>query len=846
MTVRIFYSYSHKDKNHKGDLEKRLKTLQQNRTISSWSDREILPGGHIPPEIRTQMKKANIILLLLSSDFLSSESCQKEIKMALQFKRKNKVTIIPIILRDCPWKDNTDLAGLKALPEDGKPVVNWPSIDSAWLDVYEGIKKQVEQIQNDVKPTIKDDFKKRLLENPTRNEPLNERFIYPDIINNNIASKQLENNEMNSKKLVKLDNFNNPYILLEGDDQCGKTALSSMLFLEYLNSGLYPVCIESSKISKHAGFIKIIEKGYKNQYNNWQTCISLPKDKRILFIDDIDDSNKNNEAFYKFVSSIKDHFKGAIILTSPSMSLSIRKSKYNAFSYFQNYSIMPFGHKKRNELVKKYISLDEKVEFDINDNCHVKTMDQYTQYIDVIIGSNIVPGYPVFILAILDSIRLMRLNQDIQKTSYGHCYHAMITMLLYKINVKPEEYDSYFNFLTQLAYWMFNKNLKNISDSQLDEFLNSYDEKYIMPRKEIIDDILIKAHIIKVKDKLYSFKYIYVYYYFVAKYLSESIESGNNEKTIKKLIDEVYLKDNSNILIFLTHHTKNKKLIKDISSNTDNILKEYDEATLSGDEKEFIKNLQEALKNFQLPDSSHSIDEERDRQLKDKDKSSIDSKVEQTKPNKQDEDILWNEIEKSIKKMEIIGQILRNQYGSLEKKQLKNLFHRAQNVGLRLMKDFMETMLGKREIIENLVKKIVGTKDEALPPEQVERISKLIVDQMSYSILFGLLHKIVYSIGYDKIIDIADEVNQENDTVASKLINLYIHTWYKKTLNVKKIASLHKEFKDDKNYQAIYILKHIVVRHIYMHHVHYKDKQRIANLLGFSMKNQILAQEKLK
>ena len=57
------------------------------------------------------------------------------------------------------------------------------------------------------------------------------------------------------------------------------------------------------------------------------------------------------------------------------------------------------------------------------------------------------PSYPIFILSIFDSIQLMHPKQDLQKTSYGHCYHAMITMLLYKIDIRPEEYDSYFNFL---------------------------------------------------------------------------------------------------------------------------------------------------------------------------------------------------------------------------------------------------------------------------------------------------------------------------------------------------------------------------------------------------------------
>ena len=245
-------------------------------------------------------------------------------------------------------------------------------------------------------------------------------------------------------------------------------------------------------------------------------------------------------------------------------------------------------------------------------------------------------------------------------------------------------------FSTQLAYWMFNKNLKSISNTQLDEFLESYKKDYIIPKEKGIEKTLIKANIIKMKDNLYSFKYIYIYYYFVAKHIAENIGTKKARKIIQKLIQMVYLKDNSNILVFITHHTKDKDLIKDITSNTSDIFKQFSEATLSGSEKEFIKSLHETFKNIQLPNSSHNVEHERERQLKSKDKqkSSVDSDTEQTNLEEKDNDILTNEIGKSIKKMEIIGQILRNQYGSLEKKQLKNLFSRSSKCWFKIIEEF--------------------------------------------------------------------------------------------------------------------------------------------------------------
>ena len=109
----------------------------------------------------------------------------------------------------------------------------------------------------------------------------------------------------------------------------------------------------------------------------------------------------------------------------------------------------------------------------------------------------------------------------------------------------------------------------------------------------------------------------------------------------------------------------------------------------------------------------------------------------------------------------------------------------------------------------------------------------------------GLLHKIVNSLGYDKHIDIADAVNQEQNTVASKLINLSIHAWYTKKLDITKLKRLYSGFLNDNNGQAIFLLQDIVSFYIYMHPIGYKDKQKINSLLGFSVKKQVSIQGRL-
>ena len=107
-----------------------------------------------------------------------------------------------------------------------------------------------------------------------------------------------------------------------------------------------------------------------------------------------------------------------------------------------------------------------------------------------------------------------------------------------------------------------------------------------------------------------------------------------------------------------------------------------------------------------------------------------------------------------------------------------------------------------------------------------------------------MLHKIAHSIGYDKIIEMADIVNNKTNTEASKLINISIHTWYKKELDIDEIRKLNDEFSDNQFAQRI--LKDIVIQHLYMHKVDYREKQRLSSILNLPIEGQIMAQTSIE
>lgn len=162
--IKIFFSYSHLDEKIMEGLHKHLKTLIRNQVIDTWYDRKIVPGNELNSEIMLELETADIVLLLMSSNFIDSEYCYNiEMSKALELNSENKLRVIPVILKPCGWID-TPIKSLKVLPKDGRPILDsfWESNDHAYQNVYDGIK----QVIDDIKKNDQYDSDKSILRLP--------------------------------------------------------------------------------------------------------------------------------------------------------------------------------------------------------------------------------------------------------------------------------------------------------------------------------------------------------------------------------------------------------------------------------------------------------------------------------------------------------------------------------------------------------------------------------------------------------------------------------------------------------------------------------------------------------
>ena len=141
MHIALKTSVAHRAEDFRQALETHLSLLRRQGHIAVWHDRNITAGTTWAQAIDTHLRTAQIILLLISADFLASDYCvDTEMAHALERHAAGSARVIPIIVRPADWH-SAPFGALQALPTDGKAITSWPNLDEAWLNVAQGLRR---------------------------------------------------------------------------------------------------------------------------------------------------------------------------------------------------------------------------------------------------------------------------------------------------------------------------------------------------------------------------------------------------------------------------------------------------------------------------------------------------------------------------------------------------------------------------------------------------------------------------------------------------------------------------------------------------------------------------------
>ena len=681
---------------------------------------------------------------------------------------------------------------------------------------------------------------------------LSDFYVFPSLRNTKAYKEQEDeyfNDVEEANTLCGIDKKENTVLLL-GSEKSGKTSLCKILFKEYYNRKYVPVLINGCKINKSsiADFNKIIFRCYKEQYSEktLENFKQLENKKKVIMIDDFDKVRLNTKYRSKLIVNLNTYYPNIIITVNDLFPIEEityhEKQNVDVFRSYKEYQILEFGHLLRDKLINKWntlglfntISEDEL----LRKNTHAKRV------IDTIIGSNYIPSYPIFLLIILQAIEVGN-PQNLKSSSYGYYYDYLITRAFIKIKKTPDEIDAYANYIAELAKYIFDKKCYEITEDELHDFHEYYCEYYNLriDFNEYLKNLL-STSILEESNRIYRFKYNYLYYFFVAKYLSNNINENKIREQIKVMSKRLYISEFANIILFLTYHSKDPFIITNILENAKKIFSELNPVRLEKDIS-VINNLTHempklVLENIDVKDSREEILRKRDElEYSEKNESKIIENEDYDLEKDADKDL--NELDVipklnlSFKTIEILGQILKNYYGSLAGETKITLGEEAYFIGLRSLKSFFDILEKNIESVVDDITTIIN-KEKIDEREKIEKLSRKFVFMLCWFVTYSFIKKISESVGSEKLKETFKKILGRNDTISVNLIDISIKLDFYKTFPYSDIKKL--KIKLSGNNLSYTILKAFVIDYLYMFPTSHEVKQRICNTLGISIERQ--------
>lgn len=696
--VRLFYSYSHRDIRYKKQMEKVLKQLKREGDLQSWSDAEIPAGGSISGAISSELPKSHIVAFLLSPDFIASEACYKEWQDANKLVQDgHPVVLLPIILRPCEWQHFTG-GDIKALPQDGKPISNYDDEDAAWQEICEEVRRQTEKIRGT--HTVKPDFLNGLNTAPvssTQPMPFDDIYVFPRLAYQYEDTDRDELCEETIESAEQLLSHNR--IVVHGKERCGKTTLASHLALTLINNGEPLLLVDLDDDQQRLNERKLREsysEQFDGDYNVW-----LRQSDKTIIIDGVSQDPKS----LNFISKRLDDFERVVLLTSSDVYYSFLADDVRLADY-REYFFKPLTHGQQEQLIRKGLAT-----LDLKSPITDQLVDQAEKRVNsVIVTNKLVPRFPFYVMAILQTLDKAN-RSEVTVTSYGHCYYILIVINLTRagISESDESLNAAFNFIEHLARETFEARLAG-EDLDFAEFAKRYEERYFVPRyliNRLTDDRF------GVLNKSGRFRDLYTYYYFLGKVLANDADFA--DKHIDYLTNRSFRQGNYLALLFTIHHARDEALIDRIANKTAREFEDVPAAKLDRDETARFSDLLDVIQGRIL--SERSVEEERADERDRKDSAEeIDEEDIETDSAFDDVDIPGSNTFRVLKNNELLGQVLRNQHGSLERTKIEQIIETVLESALKLI----NTQLSDEDEIHRLAQKYCAEYPDA-DKEQILR-----------------------------------------------------------------------------------------------------------------------------
>lgn len=669
---------------------------------------------------------------------------------------------------------------------------------------------------------------------------MNDLFVYPDL--NDVEESQPTRLAEKSAETLVPELQVGAKVLLLGDERAGKTTLIFTYIRRLNDLGFAAVYVKASEFSKIRAVDDVgprLDRLIGGQYQRAETVKRLPRSKRVLFIDDVDRLKSGLGAIQHVLEYAERNFASVILTANPSFEIASLASTEAAsqLGTYKKFQILKFGKKLRHRLIKKWCSLGplgSLQELDLK-------IDTAESLVNTVIGKNLVPEQPIYLLILLQSADQNQAG-ELQNSSFSHYYQYLITRSLYQVNVKTQELDEYQNYLSHLAWYLQERGTKEIDLPEFRRFNEGFSRIFTSVDFDRRLHLLVEARILTRRGDFYSFAYPYVYFFFIGRYLASKVHTDQEVKTwVLDACQKLYIRDKANAVLFLTHHDNNPWVITQIAEVMRKCFHDKAPMELNGD-ADSINTLVTKTSALVIEAPNVARNQEESRAFSDS--VALHSDEPELHPDDPNKDLAflarWNLL---MKTAQILGQILKNYYGSLEKPFKADLIGEVFDGPLRALRIFLEEV--ERDM-DGLVADVRNLIADSMPGLNVAE-QKQAAHKTTFQILSWLGNQTIAAaaqfVASDKLREDISAKVAENPTVAYRLIGLATRLLRPGQLPLDEISKMAKELEG--NHYAFGILQSLGVHHLYLFHTDAAHKQSLCKSLGISL-NEVKAIEAKK
>jgi hypothetical protein len=725
-----------------------------------------------------------------------------------------------------------------------------PKISSDWIKYrqFDKIRKHKFQLKEIFKDFLNDigiNLTHPFVSKPT----LDDLYVYPTVLDLNF-----ESGDITTKNYLLTENlftFNTPAqskIFLVGADGSGKTGFCKQIFKQFYHSPLLPIYLEGKKINSTAigDSVKEIENAFCDEYDcsKIEDFRQIDRAKILIIIDDFHGIKLNNKYKTIFISNLIKLYPNILSTVNNYFLieeiLSKKEKQSIVYEEFLKFQITEFGHVNRNRLIFKWINLGCYDKIDENELQHKIYSSE--KIINTIVGKSFIPAYPIFLLTMLQTIEAGT-PLGTHTSQYGYYYQFLISQALIK-TIEHSEIDFYDNYLSEYAFFLFDNDLRELPIIEISKFHAFYCKKYSIEKNlsKILEN-LVKTELFYLIDGVYWIKYNYIFYYYAAKYLSNNLTKDGIKQTVIAISRRIYREEFANIMLFLTHLSKDPFILDLLITNASEIFSTILPIKFEDDTKA-ISSLIESLPKEII--ESKSSEEAHDEILKMQDEleqlESDESKISknQISPLKQClyEDTrvidIIAKLNYAFKTIEILGQIAKKYYASIDGDTKYKLTLETYNIGLRAINTFVSEIESDPQILLKELQRTIENKNVNM--EKLEKISTNLVVGISLLVSYGFIEKVASSIGSEDLSQTYDKILSDNPTNSIRLIDIAIKLDYFKGNPINYIKSMLPDLR--KNQLAYILLRQFVVRYLYMFKIGIEQKSQFCDLLDITIKQQ--------